>query len=170
MVPPRDLRHSFNQDFSCPDLLFVCLHFKYFVYRALTFFGQLFQVIQLHSPLLSYRLFPFRSPLLRRSRLISFPLGTEMFQFPRFASHTYVFSMWYQFPSGFPHSDIFGSSLVANSPKLFAGCHVFLRLLLPRHSPCALTSLDHITPSPLHLSQVINSSPLFQVLDSIPPD
>ena len=72
--------------------------------------------------------------------------------------------------SGFPHSDILGSSLVASSPGLFAGCHVFLRLLLPRHSPCALTSLDHITPSPLHLSQVINSSPLFQVLDSIPPD
>ena len=29
---------------------------------------------------------PFRSPLLRASRLISLPLGTEMFQFPRFAS------------------------------------------------------------------------------------
>ena len=28
----------------------------------------------------------FRSPLLSESRLISFPLGTEMFQFPRFAS------------------------------------------------------------------------------------
>ena len=28
---------------------------------------------------------PFRSPLLRASRLISLPLGTEMFQFPRFA-------------------------------------------------------------------------------------
>ena len=34
----------------------------------------------------------FRSPLLSESRLISFPLGTEMFQFPRFASATYVFS------------------------------------------------------------------------------
>ena len=29
---------------------------------------------------------PFRSPLLRTSRLISLPRGTEMFQFPRFAS------------------------------------------------------------------------------------
>ena len=28
---------------------------------------------------------PFRSPLLRASHLISLPLGTEMFQFPRFA-------------------------------------------------------------------------------------
>jgi hypothetical protein len=31
-----------------------------------------------------YRLIRFRSPLLTESRLISFPLGTEMFQFPRF--------------------------------------------------------------------------------------
>src|SRR5256885_12509429 len=30
---------------------------------------------------------PFRSPLLRTSRLISLPPGTEMFQFPGFASH-----------------------------------------------------------------------------------
>ena len=30
-----------------------------------------------------FRLIPFRSPLLRESLLLSFPLGTEMFQFPR---------------------------------------------------------------------------------------
>ncbi len=35
---------------------------------------------------------PFRSPLLRESQLIYFPPGTEMFQFPGFASNTYVFS------------------------------------------------------------------------------
>ena len=34
-----------------------------------------------------FRLFPVRSPLLRESRLISFPPGTEMVQFPGFASH-----------------------------------------------------------------------------------
>lgn len=33
-----------------------------------------------------FGLFPVRSPLLRESRLISFPRGTEMFQFPRLAS------------------------------------------------------------------------------------
>ena len=33
-----------------------------------------------------FRLFPVRSPLLGESRLLSFPRGTEMFQFPRFAS------------------------------------------------------------------------------------
>jgi hypothetical protein len=31
-----------------------------------------------------FRLFPLRSPLLRESLLLSFPRGTEMFQFPRF--------------------------------------------------------------------------------------
>jgi hypothetical protein len=34
-------------------------------------------------PLRRFRLFPLRSPLLRESRLLSFPRGTEMFQFPR---------------------------------------------------------------------------------------
>ena len=33
-----------------------------------------------------FRLFPFRSPLLRESRLLSLPGGTEMVQFPPFAS------------------------------------------------------------------------------------
>ena len=44
------------------------------------------------------RLFRFRSPLLSESRLMSFPQGTEMFQFPWFALHTYVFSV--QYPCG----------------------------------------------------------------------
>eukprot|EP01024_Parvocaulis_polyphysoides_P038800 TRINITY_DN349_c1_g1_i3.p4 TRINITY_DN349_c1_g1~~TRINITY_DN349_c1_g1_i3.p4 ORF type:complete len:102 (+),score=1.00 TRINITY_DN349_c1_g1_i3:461-766(+) len=39
-----------------------------------------------------FRLFPVRSPLLRESLLLSFPRGTEMFQFPRFATATYGFS------------------------------------------------------------------------------
>src|SRR5215475_10168234 len=38
-----------------------------------------------------------RSPLLTESRLISFPPGTEMFQFPGFASATYVFSCQYPY-------------------------------------------------------------------------
>ena len=33
-----------------------------------------------------FGLFPLRSPLLRESRLISFPSGTEMFHFPELAS------------------------------------------------------------------------------------
>src|SRR5688572_10817475 len=44
-------------------------------------------------------------------------------------------------PGGFPHSEIFGSTPACDSPKLFAANHVLHRLLTPRHSPCALSSL-----------------------------
>ena len=43
--------------------------------------------------------------------------------------------------SGFPHSDISGSVDICSSPKLFAAYHVFHRLLVPRHPPCALLRL-----------------------------
>ena len=43
--------------------------------------------------------------------------------------------------AGFPHSDICGSQPICSSPQLFAAYHVFLRLLVPRHPPCALISL-----------------------------
>ena len=42
---------------------------------------------------------------------------------------------------GFPHSDTHGSKGICPSPWLFAACRVFLRLLVPRHPPCALISL-----------------------------
>ena len=44
-------------------------------------------------------------------------------------------------PAGFPHSDICGSKDICSSPQLFAAYHVFLRLLVPRHPPCALFCL-----------------------------
>ena len=43
--------------------------------------------------------------------------------------------------TGFPHSEISGSQPVCGSPKLIAACHVLHRLFLPRHPPCALSSL-----------------------------
>ena len=42
---------------------------------------------------------------------------------------------------GLPHSEIFGSKPVCGSPKLFAAYRVLHRLLAPRHSPYALSSL-----------------------------
>lgn len=39
------------------------------------------------------------------------------------------------------HSDTCGSRPTYGSPQLFAVCCVLLRLLVPRHSPCALCSL-----------------------------
>src|SRR6266850_4710614 len=48
-------------------------------------------------------------------------------------------------PVGFPHSDIPGSKPVCGSPRLIAAYHVLHRLLVPRHPPCALSSLTGIS-------------------------
>ena len=66
-----------------------------------------------------------------------------MFQFRRFPPYNYEFIIR-SIPlpvSGFPHSEISGSKLICSSPQLIAACHVLHRLPVPRHSPCALSSL-----------------------------
>ena len=45
--------------------------------------------------------------------------------------------------AGFPHSEISGSLVVCTSPKLFAAYHVFHRLPVPRHPPCALSCITN---------------------------
>ena len=57
--------------------------------------------------------------------------------------HTLWIGVWMTEGSsaGFPHSDISGSMDICSSPKLFAAYHVFHRLLVPRHPPCALFRL-----------------------------
>ena len=56
---------------------------------------------------------------------------------------------------GFPHSDISGSQLICSSPKLFAAYHVLHRLLMPRHSPCALISLTFVGANCAHSVSVL---------------
>ena len=102
---------------SRPTRSLVYYHLQYFDYETLTLFGYTFQYIHLYHKLSLTGLFPFRSPLLWKSLLISFPLGTEMFHFPRFASLSgYYISLY----SGLPHSDISVSTLLDSSTKLFA--------------------------------------------------
>ena len=85
-----------------------------------------------------FGLFPFRSPLLGESLLITSPRATEMFQFTRLSS----LSGWHGITrAGLPHSDVHGSMPACGSPCLFAACHVLLRLETPRHPPYALSSL-----------------------------
>ena len=57
--------------------------------------------------------------------------------------HTLWIQIWIHgvCPCGFPHSEIRGSRDICSSPRLFAAYHVFLRLSVPRHPPCALSSL-----------------------------
>lgn len=75
--------------------------------------------------------------------MFSSPAGTEMVHFPALPSHPYGFRMGYSgiSRSGFPHSEIPGSKPACGSPGLIAACHVLHRLLAPRHSPYALSSL-----------------------------
>jgi hypothetical protein len=53
--------------------------------------------------------------------------------------------------SGFPHSEIPGSKPICGSPGLIAAYRVLHRLLAPRHSPYALSSLtirnSELTPT-----------------------
>ena len=91
-----------------------------------------------------FGLFPVRSPLLRESRLISFPRGTEMFHFPPFASARLCIQRTDDaaLPApGFPIRKSPDQSLLSGSPKLIAASHVLHRLLAPRHPPYALSSL-----------------------------
>ena len=66
-----------------------------------------------------------------------------MFQFRAFPAYTYFVqcTLTRYCPAGFPHSEISGSMRMCRSPKLIAACRVLHRLLMPRHSPCALISL-----------------------------
>ena len=80
--------------------------------------------------------------------MISFPRGTEMFQFPRLPPGAYVFSAddtALPVP-GFPIRESAGQRLFSASPRLIAAVHALLRLLVPRHPPCALTILTVIVP------------------------
>ena len=61
--------------------------------------------------------------------------------------HTLCIGVWMTgvLPAGFPHSDIHGSLDICSSPWLFAAYHVFHRLSVPRHPPCALSCLTFVT-------------------------
>ena len=85
-----------------------------------------------------------------------------MFQFTGFPLHAYVFNMqWLEFfQTGFPIQKSADQSLICSSPQLFAAYHVFLRLLVPRHPPCALISL---TITLLHSVATVGRSELFSV-------
>ena len=96
-----------------------------------------------------FGLFRFRSPLLTESLVVFSSSGYLDVSVHRVPFHTLWIGVWMTgvCPAGFPHSDISGSSDICSSPKLFAAYHVFHRLLVPRHPPCALSSITNF-PSP----------------------
>ena len=92
-----------------------------------------------------FGLFRFRSPLLTESLVVFSSSGYLDVSVHRVPFHTLWIGVWMTgvCPAGFPHSDISGSSDICSSPKLFAAYHVFHRLLVPRHPPCALSSITN---------------------------
>ena len=149
MVPARShkvSRVSWYSGSRCPP--------RPFAYGAFTLFGWSFQchLTTLASHVCGpnpgmhasrFGLFRFRSPLLPESFFIFSSSG-----YLDVSVHRVPFlTLWIHvripgvFPGRFPHSDICGSRLICSSPQLFAAYHVFHRLLVPRHPPCALSFL-----------------------------
>ena len=85
-----------------------------------------------------FGLFRFRSPLLTESRLLSLPVGTEMFHFPTFPLPALYIQAGVtgsaRRPAGFPHSDTLGSKLAYQFPEAYR------RLLRPSSAPDAKAS------------------------------
>ena len=133
----------FRQDFTCPALLISSLvphtGFRVRGYHPLR---PHFPERSANAHAKARRLVPFRSPLLRESRLISVPPVTEMFQFSGFAPSLRCLQseMTLKGP-GFPIRKSADQRPFAGSPQLIAGCHVLRRLSLPRHPPHALIRL-----------------------------
>ena len=85
-----------------------------------------------------FSLFRFRSPLLTESRLLSLPVGTEMFHFPTFPLPALYIQAGVTRSArrlaGFPHSDTLGSKLAYQFPEAYR------RLLRPSSAPDAKAS------------------------------
>lgn len=104
------------------------------IFEEYYFFKSFFCIT--HIVMRRFGLLPFRSPLLgefqnpgpsakinlQRDRdilLVSFPLGTEMFHFPRCASRTRARDIFHK-KMGFPIRTFSDQCLLVSSPKLFA--------------------------------------------------
>ena len=132
-----------------------------FAYGALTLSGRSFQnrsaTVRSHkcSPnpgvhALRFGLFRVRSPLLTESNVSFSSSGYLDVSVPRVPFHKLWIHLWMTVvhTAGFPHSEISGSKDICSSPKLIAAYHVFHRLSVPRHPPCALLRLTFVCPFP----------------------
>jgi hypothetical protein len=95
-----------------------------------------------------FGLFRVRSPLLTESNVSFSSSGYLDVSVPRVPFHKLWIHLWMTVvhTAGFPHSEISGSKDICSSPKLIAAYHVFHRLSVPRHPPCALLRLTFVCP------------------------
>ena len=149
---------SFPPDYTCPVVLRIPLRVRSTVdYGVLTLYDSAFQQIRLVVELITLLMrsynpqsastwvwaVPISLAATFGISVIYFPPGTEMVHFPGLA-HTRLCiqrAVTGVHPVGFPHSEILGSKPACGSPRLIAASHVLHRLLAPRHSPYALSSL-----------------------------
>ena len=120
-----------------------------FAYRIITFYDPSFQKgsARLSGPtsrsryplrrISGFRLFRFRSPLLPKSWLLSFPPLTKMFQFSGLSPLDFSKDDAVLTAPGFPIRRPPDQSYLDSSPRLFAANRVLRRLAVPRYSLCA---------------------------------
>jgi hypothetical protein len=112
-----------------------------------------------------FGLFPFRSPLLWESHLLSLPPGTKMVHFPGFASRPLTRAdIPILLGIRLKDSEIPRSQPVCGSLRLIAAYYVLHRLPSPRHPPCALSSLT-IKFTPPEIPSGIQQKPISGLLE-----
>ena len=157
---PRVCRYSGYQSLSLD-----------FVYKTITSYGWTSHSIRLSSKMLTLVLTP--SVLLLLVWPLSLSLATTREISVDFSSSWYLdvsvpkvpliylciqYMIYGASPYVFPHSEICGSRLICSSPQLIAACLVFLRLLMPRHSPYALLCLNFFFSGSRSLQELLSSS------------
>ena len=132
-----------------------CLSLFVFPYGAFTLSGRLsqyrsgnseynlLQSLTLQCTHRSLGSFPFARRYSGNRCFFLFLRVLRCFSSPGYPLIGYVFTYGYLSItlSAFPHSEICGLTDICSFPQLIAACHVLLRLLVPRHPPCALCYL-----------------------------
>src|SRR5690348_12068517 len=162
----RDGPRGFKQGFSCPALLRYRLRvWIVFAYGPVTLYGSPFQKIPLTTRLVTLLLPALQPPPHRNAT----GLGCSDFARHYFRNRGFFLFLqvlrWFTSLSSLGPAYVFSGSFLrfaqegfpirkspdiapmCGSPKLIAACHVLHRLFLPRHPPCALSSLTiKLTP------------------------
>ena len=128
-----------------------------FTYKTITSYGPTFQLCSVSN---NFTLCSVRNPedkssvwalslSLAATQKIDFSFSSSRYldvSVPQVFLHKAMNSLYdtWGFPCEFPHSEISGSLAMCAYPKLIAAYHVLHRLLMPRHSPCALCSLTFL--------------------------
>ena len=110
------------------------------------------QVMSVHNPNSKLLVWPLSRSLAATRKIdVSFSSSGYLdVSVPRVPFHKLWIHLWMTVvhTAGFPHSEISGSKDICSSPKLIAAYHVFHRLSVPRHPPCALLRLTFVCPFP----------------------